>query len=383
VSPREPASVAGRPGTADVRKLRAPLLRWYRRVKRDLPWRRTNDPYAIWVSEIMLQQTQVATVIPYYERFLELFPDVRALAQADEETVLGAWSGLGYYRRARSLHAAARAVVDEHEGLVPRAPDALRSLPGIGRYTAGAVASIAFDQPEPILDGNVRRILSRLFAIDAADAGRGHEERLCWDVAGTLVDGPSPGDLNQALMELGATVCSPTNPDCHGCPVRRHCRASALGEPERFPAPQPKREPESVSVAVAWIARGDRVLLERPGDDNPLRGTWDLPATEIRPGDDPTTRIAATLAQRHGLSITVGDRTSRHTHGIMHRRLTLDVHACKLARGSVAGRGDLQWAPAADLAGIAISGATKKIARGNASGGAPARRSTPRALPPR
>ena len=350
-----------RPDAARVRKLRGPLLRWYRRHRRDLPWRRTRDPYAIWVSEVMLQQTQVATVLPYYRRFLERFPDPASLANAAEEEVLGLWSGLGYYRRARALRAGARAVVERHAGRVPGDVEALRALPGIGRYTAGAIASIAFDLPAPVLDGNVRRVLSRLWALKVA--ARAREEKLLWAIAEILAPGPDPGDLNQALMELGARVCTPRNPDCPACPLRNRCRALELGDPEAHPTPRSRRPTEKVTVAVGWIRRSRRLLLEKPPPGSPLRGSWDLPAVELCSGGSPRDVLRRKLKREHHLEVTVGDRLTSVGHGIMHRRLSLDGYDCRAGRGRIAGRADLRWLPPAELSTAAVSGATRKIAR--------------------
>ena len=210
------------------------LLEWYRRERRDLPWRRTRDPYAIWISESMLQQTRTETVIPYYERFLDRFPDVDTLADAELDDVLGAWAGLGYYSRARRLHAAARVVADEFGGRLPEDAETLRTLPGVGRYTAGAVASIAFDREEPVVDGNVARVLSRLRGI-RDDLKRPAVIRRLWEEASALARGPHPGDLNQALMELGATVCVPRTPRCAGCPLTRRCDARRRGDAATLP----------------------------------------------------------------------------------------------------------------------------------------------------
>jgi A/G-specific adenine glycosylase len=343
-----------------LRALRAPLLRWYARSKRDLPWRRTRDAYAIWVSEIMLQQTQVKTVLSYYERFLERFPDVATLSAATEEEVLASWSGLGYYRRARALRAGAQQVVERHGGRVPRDPTLLRELPGIGRYTAGAVSSIAFGAEEPVLDGNVRRILTRLLALDGEAVGWAREQTTLWAIAAELVRGDSPGDLNQALMELGALVCTPLAPHCPDCPLRRACRAHADGNPETYPARRPTRAPESVRVAVAWVRRGESLLLERPGPDNPLRGTWDLPAVEVASDADRAAALREKLG-RSGLHLSVGPLVASARHAILHRRLTLEVVACRLRRGRVAGRDELRWVRG--LTDVAVSGATRKVAR--------------------
>jgi A/G-specific adenine glycosylase len=340
--------------TRTIADLRAPLLRWYRRSSRDLPWRRTRDPYAIWVAEVMLQQTQVATVLPYYRRFMTRFPDPARLAAASEEEVLALWSGLGYYRRARSLQAAARQVVECHAGRLPADPCELRRLPGIGRYTAGAIASIAFDLCEPVLDGNVRRVLTRIIADDP-------EERRLWEIAAQLADGPDPGDLNQALMELGALICTPRDPSCDACPLSRHCRAGASGRPEAYPARRNAgRATEQVRVAVAVVRRADQVLLERPPSGSPLRGAWDLPALATPPGATAASTLCRALRRRYGLEISAGEPAGRVSHGIMHRRLRLEVVPCRLRRGRVAGRRELRWVELSALDQAAVSGATHK-----------------------
>ena len=337
------------------------MLRWFRRHRRDLPWRRRDDAYGIWVSEIMLQQTQVATVVPYYERFTERFPDVQALARASEDEVLSLWSGLGYYRRARALHAAAKEIVLRHAGRVPDDASVLRQLPGIGRYTAGAIASIAFDRPEPVLDGNVRRVLARILAFDGAKTGLGAMERALWEVAATLVRGSRPGDLNQALMELGALVCTPRNPDCKACPVAVHCRARTNGDPEAYPAARARKPTVQVRVAVALVSRGQRVLLERPESGGPFRGRWDLPAVEMASSDDGCDALRHAVAARHGLEIRPGGRAAVASHGIMHRRLRLEVHTCSLVRGSVSSNAALRWVDPEKLSDVPVSGATRKL----------------------
>jgi len=334
---------------------RGALLRWYRTHRRDLPWRRTSDPYSIWVSEIMLQQTQVRTVLPYYTAFLERFPNIATLAAAREDDVLAQWTGLGYYRRARSLHRGAREVLRLHGGKLPSDAETLRTLPGIGRYTAGAIASIAFERPEPILDGNVRRVLARWFGVA--------EEKRLWDLAGELVRGKAPGDLNQALMELGATVCLPRDPDCPACPVRRACFARANAAIERLPATVPRRKSETVRVGVAVIRRSGKVLLERPDEANPFRGTWDLPAIELEAAGFATDALERRLTQRHRVTVSIRACLGRATHGILHRRLKLEAHPGTLRRGSVRDADDLTWVSLDSLGEVPISGATRKVLR--------------------
>ncbi|MFH1017438.1 MAG: A/G-specific adenine glycosylase, partial [Pseudomonadota bacterium] len=231
------------PPSHDVNAIRQNLLRWYRAKKRDLPWRRTRDPYRIWVSEVMLAQTRVETVIPYYERFLSEFPDLPSLARAPEERVLKQWEGLGYYSRARNLHAAARELVSGYGGELPRSSARLADLPGVGPYTSAAVASIAFGEPIAVLDGNVRRVLSRLFATN------GELETLAQRVIATK----DPADFNQAMMELGALVCVPKNPTCPLCPIRAGCRAFKKGVIHLFPAPKARSRPKDVFATAAVV----------------------------------------------------------------------------------------------------------------------------------
>jgi A/G-specific adenine glycosylase len=344
----------------EARRLRAPLLGWYRRHRRDLPWRRTKDPYAIWVSEVMLQQTTVAAVTPYWERFLARFPGVASLASSREEDVLALWSGLGYYRRARALRRGAIAVMERHGGRVPTEMDDLLALPGVGRYTAGAIGSLAFGRQTPVVDGNVKRVFSRLFAIRGAPAATA--ERRYWAIAESLVRGAAPGDWNQAVMELGATVCTPRAPRCDACPLSRWCRAFALGRPTSFPARTRRPATRVVPVAVAWIERGERVLLQRLEPGGPLRGAWDLPAAAIPEGSTPGRAIARALADRHRVRVRAGRILARAKHAILSTRLEIAiVEAAPSA--AVPRRAALRWVALSRLDHAAISGATKKIAR--------------------
>jgi len=328
---------------ADPRALRAPLLRWYRKHKRDLPWRRTTDPYAIWVSEAMLQQTTVAAVIPYWQRFLARFPNVAALARATEEDVLAMWTGLGYYRRARALREGAIKVVERHMGLVPGDRESLLALPGVGPYTAGAIASVAFGHPEPVVDGNVKRVFARLFAIKKN--GTTVEKRY-WRMARALVEGPHPGDLNQALMELGATVCTPRSPECARCPVAKSCRARTLGRQESFPAAVARKPAQEIEVAVAWIERNGRVLLERKNPASPLRGTWDLP-------------LVRGLESRIGVDVKAFKPIGTVRHTILTRRLTIEIVPVRL-KGLTPRTTSLRWVRPNEIPSIATSAATVK-----------------------
>lgn len=319
------------------------LLRWFDRNRRDLPWRQTDDPWAILVSEVMLQQTRVDVVIPYYRRFLDRFPDPESLATAPEEDLLAHWSGLGYYRRARNLQGAARRIIEQHAGRFPREFEQILALPGVGRYTAGAVASIAFRQVCPVVDGNVARVLARLDHIPGDLRERRLSERL-WARAEELLDDRRPGDFNQALMELGALICLPRAPRCPECPLGATCRAradDATGE-----IPTPRARPQTVSVRLAALvmqdpagrldpgsrARKRRVAMLRRATDGLMAGLFDLPAVEMRDAHDP--RVQLTRFMRRQFGVTVHNLESLGTvrHTITHRRITAEVFRADLAR---------------------------------------------------
>jgi A/G-specific adenine glycosylase len=298
--------------------LRHRLLAWYRRHRRDLPWRGTRDPYRIWVSEVMLQQTQVATVLPFYQRFLARFPTLASLARARKPEVLALWSGLGYYRRAGHLLDAARHVVREQGGRIPDDPGRFSRLPGVGRYTAGAVLSIAFDRPLPVLDGNVARVLARVFALEASVRDpRG--ARTLWSLATALVPARRAGEWNQALMELGATICLPRAPRCGACPVRTTCRALALGRVEGLPAAGTRPATRKVRRAVALIERSGRILMARRAGPL-LDGMWEPPGVDLGPGAEARAALASELG-RCGLRV----RLQPTGHIVRHRITRSDI----------------------------------------------------------
>ncbi|MCZ6807586.1 MAG: A/G-specific adenine glycosylase [Deltaproteobacteria bacterium] len=333
--------------------IRKKLLTWYDREGRDLPWRRTRDPYAIWVSEVMLQQTRVDTVIPYYERFLSSFPTAGALAEADEDAVLAHWSGLGYYRRARLLHQGVQEVVAEYGGAVPEDAKARRGLPGVGRYTAGAIGSIAFDKEEPVVDGNVSRVLCRLFRIDTR-LGTTETTRRLWEEAAHLVVGERPGDLNQALMELGATICTPKRPRCEACPVSKDCEALANDETGSLPVKLARKAPKQVELAavVATRGRGARRKIWLIKGDQPLfGGLWGVPMAE---GNPRTALVEAGLEARLQTK-PIG----QVKHVLTHRRLQIDIFLASAARGTESKNGQL-FAPES-LQQVGVSTLTWKI----------------------
>jgi A/G-specific adenine glycosylase len=312
----------------------APLVAWYRRARRDLPWRRTRDPYAIWLSETMLQQTRVDTVVPYYRRFLAQMPTVRSLAEASEDQVLTLWSGLGYYRRARMLHAAARRMVRDHDGRLPADADQLRGLEGVGRYTAGAVASIAFGQRAALVDGNVARVLARLFAI-RQDVKGGEGSARIWAIAERLVaEIPDPpGEWNQALMELGATVCTPRDPSCEACPVAGACEARALGIERGLPVTAPKKPPVVVRRVALVLASASAVLLARRRKDILFGGLWEPPLVDGGvAGDEALGRSLAGLAKRLGVDARTLRSVGDVEHVLSHRRMQVAVTRGPLGR---------------------------------------------------
>ncbi|MCC7146669.1 MAG: A/G-specific adenine glycosylase [Phycisphaeraceae bacterium] len=303
---------------------RARLLRWYRRHHRQLPWRAPlktlGDPYRVLVSEAMLQQTQVATVIPYFNRFLAAFPTLADLAGADEQQVLSLWQGLGYYRRARHLFAAARAVLRDHAGRIPDHPADLLALPGIGRYTAGAVASIAFGRREPLVDGNVARVLARVFGINhPVDQPAGREK--CWQLAQSLLPTRWPGDFNQALMELGALVCLPRQPLCPKCPLKTICQALAKGKTNLWPRLNPRPKPRRVEHHILALQRADKFLFHQRPPRGLWSNMWQLPTCEQAPPSQTDIALTAWATRLLGLRITPPKLLARFQHQTSHRQI--------------------------------------------------------------
>jgi A/G-specific adenine glycosylase len=313
----------------EIAAFRRALLRWYRREARDLPWRRRTDPYAIWISEIMLQQTRVDQAIPYYHRFMGAFPTVEALAQASGERVLKAWEGLGYYSRARHLHAAAQAVVREHDGVFPRTIEALTVLPGIGRYTAGAIASIAFGVRAPVLDGNVKRILSRVYDVETSIDDHGTTQTL-WERADGLVPKASPGAFNQALMDLGATVCIPRAPRCGECPVRGQCRAFARGTQDERPVRRARKSVPRHELVGAAIAHEGRYLFGKRPPNGLLSGLWELPNGTVQPGETHGVALRRVVQEQLGVKVSVGGLLASVDHTYSHMKVKLTVYRCEI-----------------------------------------------------
>ncbi len=346
------------------------LLAWYEVEARDLPWRRTSDPYAILVSEIMLQQTRVETVIPYFERFLRAYPTLESLARTPVDRILKAWEGLGYYRRAHHLHAAARRIVDEHGGDVPADLTALRALPGIGPYTAAAVASIAFGDDAPVLDGNVMRVLSRLFRVPGVPA-RAATRRTLEALATSLVPPGKARELNQALMDLGARLCRPRRSRCAECPVESLCEARKAGEEVLFPERQARRAIPHVDVVAGVIwerkpsGRQARVLLAQRRADDMLGGLWEFPGGTVEPGETFGVALRRELLEELGIEVVVGSRLTTIEHGYSHFKMSLHVFDCRHKKGRPRALGCAAWAwvTLADVGDYALSVADQAVVR--------------------
>ena len=341
--------------TSHARIARA-LLDWFRREKRQLPWRGTGDPYGIWVSEVMLQQTTVGAVRGRYESFLRRFPDVAALARSREEQVLAAWSGLGYYARARNLRAAAIRIVREHGGELPRDPAALKELPGFGEYMAAAVASIAYGTRIPAADANVTRVVSRLFTIAGTAGTPGHTAKVLRHAA-TLLPRTRPGDATAALMDLGQQICTPRRPRCAACPVARFCAAFALGSPDRFPQRRRKPGARRVHFAAALAVRGGRALLVRE-NGSLLAGLWSFPSAEGATARGARARLVRAVTDL-GLRLAAGSPAGSARHTIVNRRLEILVYRAEPRTRS---RPNGRWLTGSAFRGAAVPTLARKIA---------------------
>ncbi|MGI8980085.1 MAG: A/G-specific adenine glycosylase [Pirellulaceae bacterium] len=351
------------------RQLARLLLAWFAQHHRKLPWRGTRDLYRIWVSEIMLQQTQVAAVVPYYERFLAAFPTASELAAAPEEQVLRLWEGLGYYRRARQLHAAARQIAAEHGGQFPSGYEQVRALPGIGRYTAGAILSLGLDCRLPILEANTVRLLSRLAAFRGDTAGTTGQKFL-WAMAEQILPTKNAGQFNQALMELGSQVCTPRQPKCEECPLASLCPTRKLGLQESIPAPKKPKQYENVVEAVVVIRRGSKVFVRRRGEEERWAGLWDFPrfaSSESGPHPHRVKALAASTALLTGIAFEGAELLTTLKHGVTRFRITLHCYQAQFA-GSERRKGDRAsgeqaWVKVSALEELPLSVTARKIAR--------------------
>lgn len=353
-----------------VSRIRQDLVAWYAEAKRDLPWRNDRDPYRILVSEMMLVQTTVAAVIPYFERFLRRFPTIAALAEADETDVLKQWEGLGYYRRARQLHAAARTVMAEHGGRIPDDADAVLALPGVGRYIAGAIRSFAFDQPAPILEANTQRVLARWLAW-RDDLRTTRSQSRLWDAAARLVPAQGAGEFNQAFMELGALLCTPREPMCLVCPVASSCRSRTMGIQDAVPTVTPRPEPLIVREACALAVRDGCVLVVQRGKGGLWESFWEFPTIHLE-GVDPGGRsfgeaveLADGVRRLTGIDAQIGPIVQTVRYSVTKHRVQLDAYSALGGSGDGApGRGLAQvaWVAPERLGELPFSSAGRRLA---------------------
>lgn len=343
-------------------RMRSSLLRWYRRSGRNLPWRRTRDPYRIWVSEVMLQQTQVETVIPYYKRFLHRFPSLIILARARRDSVFRIWQGLGYYRRARQLHEAAQIVMDTHHGRLPKHAVELEHLPGFGPYTSGAVASIAFDDPVPAIDGNVIRVMSRLLHITVPITQEVIRKHIRPSVQ-ALIPKRSPGEFNQALMELGAVICRPKAPKCFLCPVRKFClTVKQAADPALIPikhrTPRPKN---TIPIAIGVVQRHDQILIAKRPDGTILGGLWEFPGGKKEKGETLTAACIREIKEETGIRIRIASRIDNFVHHYSHYSVHLHFFDCRVRGGRLRSNRPVKWIRRQNLVNYAFPAANRRI----------------------
>jgi len=337
---------------------RASLLRWFAAHARDLPWRHNRTPYRVWVSEVMLQQTQVETVRDYFLRFMKRFPTVEALAAASQEEVLKVWEGLGYYRRARALQRTARRLVEHHDGELPADVYALQELPGIGLYTAGAIASLAFGIVAPAVDGNVRRVMARALALEQA------KTYTVGDAVSILIPAHAPGAFNEGLIELGATLCRPQQPRCLLCPWHNFCKARRLGRQEDFPAPRKRKEIPHYDVTAAITVRNGDVLIARRPAEAMLGGLWEFPGGKRQDDETLPAALRRELVEEMAITVDVGEQLLMLDHAYSHFRITLHAFWCRLIEGEprCSECADLAWVTPDALDDYAMAVTDRQIA---------------------
>lgn len=336
------------------------LLIWYNLNKRDLPWRHTSDPYAILVSEIMLQQTRVDTVISYYNRFLERFPTAASLAQAEEDEVLNLWKGLGYYSRARNLHKAAEAIVHQHQGSFPSVLEHVRKLPGVGEYTAGAIMSIAFHQPFPAVDGNVLRVIARIFGIED-DIALAETKKTITGIVRGMIPSEHTGDFTQTLMELGATVCIPSAPLCENCPVSGDCRAFTERKTDMLPVKQKKLKPLTQNFHALLLLDGDKLLMTRKHPGTLLKNLWGVPLIEKEDNNAlPREELQKKILNHTGIAAQSFQPMGKARHVFTHRVWEMEILVCPQCSVHAL-KPDFQWVPLAVIGNLPIPTAFAKL----------------------
>jgi A/G-specific adenine glycosylase len=346
----------------DKTALARKLIRWFEANARNLPWRRKRTPYRVWLSEMMLQQTQVDTVIPYFKRFTARFPTVKALADAPLDEVLKLWEGLGYYARARNLHRAAQRISREMSGRFPKTVEGLMALPGIGRYSAGAIASLAFGVDAPVLDGNVIRVLCRVLAIDR-DPREPQTRGELWSLAESLLPRGRAGQFNEGLMELGATVCTPRAPTCDVCPIASMCEAKQRGIQDQLPVRRTRKVTPHYDVTAAVIRKSGRVLIAQRPPDGMLGGLWEFPGGKREPGESLAKCLRREIREELRLEIEVGEPIALVKHVYTHFRITLHAFECRVASGrpKAIGVADFKWVRMSELDGYAFAVTDRKI----------------------
>ncbi|MBX2859691.1 MAG: A/G-specific adenine glycosylase [Vampirovibrio sp.] len=339
------------------------LVTWYIANHRDLPWRDTKNPYHIWLSEIMLQQTQVATVIPYYHRFLDLFPTIQDLAAAPQDQVLKAWEGLGYYARCRNLYKAAQQIVSEHKGVFPKVFEDVHALCGIGRSTAGAIVTFAFDDPHPLMDGNVKRVLCRLYNI-SEDPGLPTVQTTLWEYSEALLTQTDDAySYNQAIMELGATLCTTKNPKCLVCPVQSHCSGFAAGTQHELPTKPPKKQTPHLTIGVGVIWHNHKILIQQRPEEGLLGGLWEFPGGKQEADESLEETVAREIKEELGIDVEVQEKIMAVKHAYTHFKITLHAYHCKHKSGKPvsAQKQPWQWVPLEEIPNYAFPKANKKV----------------------
>ena len=327
-----------------IEQFRKQLVEWYRHHHRRLPWRESDDPYRIWISEVMLQQTQVQTVLPYYQKFLFHFPDVKHLANADLQKVLKVWEGLGYYARARNMHRAAKILFEQYAGKLPENWTLIRALPGVGDYIAAAILSMAFNQPYAVVDGNVKRVLSRLHEI-AAPINKSSSYKIFKDAAEDLLDCRRPGIFNQAMMELGAIICKPGKPKCNDCPVDSLCHANQTGNVDEFPRRIKTPKTPLHHIAVGVVYKNNHMLITRRKFEGLLGGLWEFPGGKVGKHETPESACVREIKEEVNLSVAVTGHIAQVKHAYTHFKILMDVFSCRYVSGDVMLNGpiDFRW----------------------------------------
>lgn len=346
----------------DIRQIRKNLTTWYIKNRRKLPWRENQNPYHIWISEVMLQQTQVKTVLPYYFKFLETFPSIGDLAGADLEQVLKLWEGLGYYARARNFHKAAGIVVQKHGSRVPDNLETFIQLPGVGDYIGCAVQSLAFGHPHAVVDGNVKRVLARLFLIDRP-VNKSSSHRRFKETAQKLLDRADPGTFNQAVMELGALICSPRQPKCPECPIQNFCRASEERKIDLYPKRITPPKVPTHHIAAGVVRKNGKLLITRRKLDGLLGGLWEFPGGKVEKGETAREACAREIKEETGITVRVDDHLARINHAYTHFKIKMDVYYCSHMAGCIRLNGpiDYQWISISEIDRFAFPKANNKF----------------------